>query len=582
MANTININIKNCCCCGGSTTGTERVTGDIWPDPSSNEGPPGGYLEAGEIDDRQCKVAIFLYEWIYWLLDALVNTTPGNWAVNFLNSAAGSILRQYFATVFGAIITGALFSVATAGPDISDIVTGPLSGVFAGIIISYFVEVFRSHNITIPLLQDILDKMPDYRDRIICEMAHATNYSEVYTRLETVLDDEMGMTDGQRAIFFASIPPQLLQLLYWSAEWWPSFETETLPSITETCCGLLEPGYPLLPGSVTRCQASNYVLFQFMLLLQQTGDYVNGYWDSWYDLQLDFEAEAFDDIQANINDIVPRKIRETAYSLTQFERYLAKYVTDGWLSWNPLENYLDTTFSDFVDQLETNAEDIVCGLYTALNASQAATVLTDEIDTFLATTELTEAQQNNFKTALLGIISGEGDFIGLLFTQDSDILGFPTEVECDGCGWVDPGDPSDVVYDFNIDEQGWLLDEDMSAPDGQWYDGETLNYWYSGKTSGAGTAKLGIYYPSLVTVDDITIYAKGTTGKLNHLVVYTSDDLDTWTPVASATNIPIDYDNPHTFEDLGIVDKYVLVYGDMFWDNSYVRFYKFNFHTDGV
>jgi len=527
-------------------------------------------------------VAIFLYQWLYWWLDTAINSSAGSFLTNlFVSNNAPFVLKAMLLYALTPVVTTVLGSLVTFGITIDDVVSGPLSLVIGVILAHSIVNLIGTYNITIPVITDTLDKLPESEGLIICKLSQADSQTEVYSQLEVALQDA-GFTTAQIALIFAVMPPAIIGLLYWSADWWPSFDTETLASITANCCGLLEPGYPLLPGSVTRCQASNYVLFQFMLLLQQTGDYVNGYWDSWYDLQLDFEAEAFDDIQANINDIVPRKIRETAYSLTQFERYLAKYVTDGWLSWNPLENYLDTTFSDFVDQLETNAEDIVCGLYTALNASQAATVLTDEIDTFLATTELTEAQQNNFKTALLGIISGEGDFIGLLFTQDSDILGFPTEVECDGCGWVDPGDPSDVVYDFNIDEQGWLLDEDMSAPDGQWYDGETLNYWYSGKTSGAGTAKLGIYYPSLVTVDDITIYAKGTTGKLNHLVVYTSDDLDTWTPVASATNIPIDYDNPHTFEDLGIVDKYVLVYGDMFWDNSYVRFYKFNFHTDGV
>jgi hypothetical protein len=250
------------------------------------------------------------------------------------------------------------------------------------------------------------------------------------------------------------------------------------------------------------------VLAQLLQLLQNTGTYVNYYFNSWYDLQLDFEQEAYDDIVKNINDIAPRKIRETAYNLTQFERYLAKYVTDGWLSWNPLENYLDTTWSDLADYLELNAEDVICGLFTSLNAAQAATVLTDETDAFLAASTLSETTQSYVKTALLGIISSEGDFIKLLTTQDSDILGFTLTYECDGCGWVDPGE--EWTYD-QVNDWWYIYGQcssDVPAGNEQSGDGEAdevhagpyqIAYHqvtFSGKTIGAN-AVLNCNYKSL-------------------------------------------------------------------------------------
>lgn len=447
MANTININIRNCCNpCG--TTGAGETPWTItdpneWPDPSGNEGPPAGFIEAGDITDRQCKTAVFLYEFIYWILDALVNTNIGTGIVNFLNSAAPSIIGGYIITTLSVVAGAALSSVATAGPDISDFITAPLGGVFAGVMATYFVAAFRNYNITLPLLEDILTKMPTYRDRIICEMAQATDYSQVYTRLETVLDDEMGMTDGQRAIFFATIPPQVLQLLYWSAEWWPSFETETLPSITETCCGTLDPGGQLLPGTDIRCAAANYVVDKFLETLVITADFIQTYWPGLFDIWLDMESAVLDHIQEDLQ--LPAKVTATAFSVNQFQRYLAKYITalavDAMTSINPFDTLQnDPTFDDMIEYFNTNREDIICGLYTALNAGAASTVFDDAIAAYLATTGLDADRIVYVQTALDGIISGEGAFVGLLFTQDSDILSWPTTTVCDGCGWVDPGD----------------------------------------------------------------------------------------------------------------------------------------------
>jgi hypothetical protein len=379
------------------------------------------------------------------------------------------------------------------------------------------------------------------------------------------------------------MPGYIFGLLYWSADWWPSFDDETLASITDTCCGLLEPGYPLLPGSVTRCNTANYV---FDLLVETFGiiaDYTEGYWDFAFDFQLDLEEETIGWLESGLE--LPPKVEATAYSLNQFYRGLARYMVSVFQNLPGGFSYVDdTTFTGLVEYFGNNAEDIVCSLYVALNASEASGALLDAIAAYLLTTELSSEAQIYINGAMVGILNADGDFINILFEQDSDVLGYTCEVACDGCGLVDPGDPSDTVFDFEVSDQGWLAFEDMSYPDPQWWSGEGYpsGYWWSGPLSGTGTAKLAIYYPSLVTVDDITIYAYGTGGSLGHLRIYTSDDMINWTGVASVDNATANWDTPYTFEDLGIVNKYVMVQGEKFWTGANVAYRLISFHTDGA
>lgn len=590
MPNNITIKITNCCnpCGTSGSTGTTQPPIDVWPDPDSTDGPPVGYLEAGAISDRQCKTAVFMYEWAYGFLDGMVNTTPGNWLVNFLNSAGPNVVQSYVLTVVGKIIAAVFVTMSTAGPDISDLVTGPLAWHFAGVLIAYILEAFNTQNITLPLLSDILTKLPAYRDRIICEMAQATDHTEVYTRLETVLDDELGMTDGQRAIFFATIPPQLLQLLYWSAEWWPSFETETLPSITETCCGSLTPGQPLLPGSTIRCNAANYVFDLLVQLFSNTHEAVTGY-SAFPLIPLDVEQFIYDDLQggnAITGDeslVVPPKITATAYSMPQFFRGLSRYMAHQYTFGNWIDDLAnDTTFSGLVDHFGTNEDAIICALYTSLNAAGASTALIDEVQNYLATTALSAEEQIYVHDAIMGIIHASGNFINLLFTQDSAILNYTGNIACDGCGWVDPG-ASDNVFDFEVSDQGWEINYDMSNPNPEWrYRGPGYTpeaFFHSGDISGAGTAKLAIYYPTLVSLSDVIVYPRGTTEKLNYLKVFTSDDMVNWTQVASVQGITANWVTPHTFTDLAIVNKYVLVYAQIYWAGASASIVKVEFNV---
>lgn len=583
MANTININIKNCCCTGGGTSdGVIEVPTEILPDPTGIEGPPEGFGPPSSISDRQCKVAVFLYQWLYWWLDAAINSAPGLILTNLLVSEVPFVIRAVLVAILTPVVNAALVSIVTAGPDISDVVLGPISAVLSIPLAYSLANLIASHKFTIPVIEDVLTKIPDYEDQIICKLSQAENQSEAYAELEKVLR-EAEFSEAQIALVLALMPGYIFGLLYWSADWWPSFDDETLASITDTCCGLLEPGYPLLPGSVTRCNTANYV---FDLLVETFGiiaDYTEGYWDFAFDFQLDLEEETIGWLESGLE--LPPKVKATAYSLNQFYRQLARYMVSVFQNLPGGISYVDdTTFSGLVEYFGNNAESIICSLYVALNAGEASGALLDEIAAYLLTTGLSSEAQIYINGAMVGILHADGNFINILFEQDSDVLGYVGSVACDGCGWVDPGDPSDTVFDFEVSDQGWVAFEDWCYPDPQWYDyeGYPSGYWWSGLMSGTGTARLAIYYPSLVTVDDITVYARGTGNTLGHLRIYTSDDMINWTGVASVDNATANWDTPYTFEDLGIVNKYVMVQGEKFWTGANVAYRLISFHTDGA
>ena len=113
MANTININIKNCCCTGGGTTSggdVIDVPSEILPDPTGLDGPPNGFGPPSSISGRQCRVAILIYEWIYWWLYA-VTTPVGATFVNLLSSnSVPFVAKLALAYLIKPIVVSALTS----------------------------------------------------------------------------------------------------------------------------------------------------------------------------------------------------------------------------------------------------------------------------------------------------------------------------------------------------------------------------------------------------------------------------------------------------------------------------------------
>lgn len=436
MANTININIKNCCCGSGSTGSSsgEIVPITELPDPTGIDGPPEGFGPPSSITDRQCKTAVFLYEWLYWWLDKAVNSSIGAPLVNLLISDMPFVAKAALTYVLVPIITGALGSLVTWGIDIADVVIGPLSSVLGLILAHSIVNAMGSYTFTLPVIEDILTKLPTYRDQIICYMSQAENQSEVYGQLEDAFKDA-GFTDGQIALIFAVMPPAVIGLLYWSADWWPSFETESLASITETCCGSLTPGLPL-PAGTDKCTAANFVLDQLIELFNNTHEFITGF-SIWHFIFLDMENEIFEHIQSDL--VIPRKLKETAFNVTQFQRYLAKYMVARFYSFAGNDLSEDGTFDGLAQYFADNDEAIVCALYEASTPDVAYSAPETYIDTYLAANEVLDTDCKSYvKTAIDGIIHAHGQFLGLLFTQDIDLLGYTGVVDCATCSGSSP------------------------------------------------------------------------------------------------------------------------------------------------
>lgn len=530
MTNTININIRNCCCTGGGTTTTgvcdEPIT-DL-PDPTGIDGPPSGWGPPSSISDRQCKVAVFLYEWLYWWLDTVLNNSVATFFVNLMTSnSVPFVARAALAYALTSLISGVFGSLVTWGIDISDVVIAPASAILGLVLASSLVNVFQTYTITLSVVEDVHTKLPDYRDMIICKLSQAESQSEIYAGLEFALDDA-GFSDGQIALVFAVMPPTMLGLLYWSADWWPSFDDETLASITDTCCGALLPGYPLLPGTDVRCNAANYVFDLLLQLFNNTHDTVTGY-SAFPLIPLDAEEFIFEDIQGGHPEtgdeavVIPRKIELTAYSMPLFYRGLARFMAYQYTFGNWVDFLAsNTTFSGLVSHFVTNTESIICGLYGAQTAGEASGVLLDEIAAYLLTTDLSSEEQIYINQAMTGIVSGDGDFINLLFTQDSDILGFgDVHSECDGCGFTLPPDEDGYIYPTGACSTTHTEDNNSADGDGE-PDGNSAGpYPYT---------TWECVFSSSITIEDITTlgvnWSLSGSGQVNFYMYATIDGVE--------------------------------------------------------
>lgn len=476
MGNVVNIQINNNCGCGcgdGTTTGAPPTTilpGDYTeiPVPGSIDAPPSGYVEAGtSISDRQCKAAIFLYSWIYSLADYLANTSLGNSIIHFFATINAP---RWLLSVIGGVIVGVAASLATFGLDVTDLATGPVGTLVGYAVVSFLVRQLKTNPINIPSAKDAVSKLPDVQDKIICALSKASDPSAAYIELEKILDDQaLNLTEYQINFIKACAAPELMTMLHYTAEWWPSFDTATLAGITANCCGGTVDGTPILPSGTEGCQTSRWMIDQLIATFNGTeqfySDYILGkFGTNWNPLDDDTE-EIETILQANQN-YFPAKVLAKATNKLYFFKKLAAYVnlrtgywngyewSDSSLTWNELASHLSVIYAS----LQT-------GLRAALDEQDVFDALFNPMDAWI-TTNVTEPSGEYMRDAIKNLISPTGldtSFCNLMFYQDADLFNYaaadcadeqdPAEYGDHGC----TGQTATAVYDLSAQQYNWVL-----------------------------------------------------------------------------------------------------------------------------
>lgn len=571
MTTTVNINIQNNCgCCGGSSTAPAGGIIDI-PTPGAPQGPPPGFGEATSLANRQCRTAVFLYSWLESNTDFLANNSLGQ---SLLNIVETSSVPENVIKLLAAAIGGILGSLATAGLDISDVVIGPVSAYLAYAVVGQLVRVLRTNAVTIPAAQDVVSKLPTVKDQIICALSKATDGPSAYTAFEKSLDT-LNLSNSQKSFLAASMPPELIALLYYSADWWPSFDTETLVSITPNCCGSFIDGTPLLPSSTEGCQSAWYIVDKLVQTLNGVHSYYSAYFWPGGDgapaiipVWSDPIEEFYKATEQELPGYVPAKVLEKAANKQVFFLAVSQYIRNQVYLFpsNPLV-YLDYNWRNLATYLASQAGTIRTDLRAAVDLIDCYTAVYDPLATWIDANVTDTDLATYMKNALNGLINpaaGHEGLLNLMFVQDAD-LAFYASTDCAGggdpAGDYDPVDCTDTgIYDFTAAQYNWVL-----GANGSW--AANVGFWFD--TSGVKTAEIVQQVKHSPASIKLTWNANES-GR--PIYVYVSDNGTDWT---EHTHLDFQPTGEITFGGC-IVGKYIKIV-IFVWQASWVQISKVEF-----
>lgn len=425
MSNNITINLKNCGCCGGeaSPNGSQDVPFNDLGDPANPSGPPEGYSDPGtSIEDRQCKMAVWLYSWVEWSVDSLANSTTGNTLLGVLKASAVLPLGTIILPIVIGIVTTGISAILT-GPDPTEAVIFYMSwGITSAILIS--LAAIPTVNITVPLLQDALPIIQGKKDDIICSMSTAQSAQQARINLERSLADT-DLSISQKALVLAFLPNFFFTMLFFKPDWWPSFDTDELTPITDTCCGGFIDGDPVTPASVEHCQSSYFIVDK----LAQTFYAVHEQFGLWVgDLNPfnDDRGIIFDNVQESL--VIPPKVKELAADYRGFEWSVTEVIYAATYSLIPNGGLaVDPGYDDLADYITNNRAALVTLLQAEANVTDAYDAIKADLDAWIDANITNANVAADVKTSLDALISPVNDppsLMGLLFSQDSDVSGY--------------------------------------------------------------------------------------------------------------------------------------------------------------
>jgi hypothetical protein len=535
----VTINIKNCTCCpggvhvpGAGQSSGEGATGewDVLGDPASPSGAPEGYSEpTGTLSDRQCKMAIWIYSWLQGNVDMLGNTTMGWTILTALRTGAGSLVVRAFLPY---ITSGAVFVLSlilTPGLDPGDAVVTAITFWVTTALISA-VSAIQSEHITQPLFQDALPKIQNDQHNIICRLSQASNGLEAQQELSKVLAT-IGLSFEQQTLIKPFVPKAFLTMLFFTADWWPSFDDDVLTDITSTCCGDYVDGDPVVAESAQHCQSAFYIVNQLIGVFELTADALN---TTYFDINPFYndKADIFNSLKSTIAP--PQKVQDLATNWTAY----VTAVTEIFYSQTVIGAALiaDPGYAGLADHLETNKLDLVDDLQAEADQADAFTLLNTDLAGWIDA-NVTDADHKMWmKASVEALITPKdgSDFMDLLFVQDSDLLGYAS-ADCMAI---------EAEWPFAADAEGWVFAQISGVANGSWTadEGGSLEIELPSGSSGNGKWTLDVSGEGWVaTVNTkMTAYFDGPTcaSSDSAKIIYNDDTEDTVT-IGTGTDVTI-------------------------------------------
>lgn len=346
----------------------------------------------------------------------LANTTTGGHILTLVRGSRWVPLGKYLVPVIsGALAT--LFGLL-AIPEPSDAITGIMAGgIVYGLI--YGLEGVATDQITQPSLQDALPKIQAIQDDIICQLSRATGPEDAKAKLETVL--EASLSQEQEAMVLGFAFNGILNILFYTPDWWPSFDDDYLAGITTTCCGDYTDGDPITPGSVQQCQASHYILDQLAATFQAASDELNSnnlsinpFWND--------KSDIYNQIKNDLD--IPAKMQERATSYVAFLNAVTEIYYDQFTF--TTAQIGDVGFSGLADYMTTNKASLIADLQAAIDQAAAFTSLYGSLTGWIDANVTDVDYQNWMKQSVAALITptNRDDVMDLLFLQDSDLVGY--------------------------------------------------------------------------------------------------------------------------------------------------------------
>ncbi|MCB0208013.1 MAG: hypothetical protein KDJ52_01710 [Anaerolineae bacterium] len=458
----VTINIKNCGC-GGSTsspTPTTPTTPGPSGGPNDPSGPPSGYFTpTSGLSDRQCKVSVWLYDWTDGWLEWLATTYQGSIVVGGIQNmeyiiAAVPWLAGYLEPAAAGV--AGVFGLFIGGPDPSDAVISFLTYAMATSLITSLAQV-HAELITQSLLQDALAKVRVYQSEIICQLSRATTVEGGIQAYQNVIDDQItDLTPEQEALILGFMPRELLGLLFWTADVWPTFDEDYLAGITTVCCGGVSQDADIQAGSQERCQAAWYIIDQLAVAMEAVYA-TRGYWYNfnWFDND---RPDIYRYLSNNL--ATPRKIKERAYNYQSYLNALTEFTYTEFVLFVHTADMSE--FYDFAQYIHANDTTLQSAIASASDVTAAYTALQPLRDWI--TTNVTDEDAKSWMLQALDALikprtDGDG-VLDLLFVQDVDLAYYALDKCVGGSGEgylvaidnidLSPGssDPA-LIYDQN-------------------------------------------------------------------------------------------------------------------------------------
>lgn len=528
MGNVVNIQIQNNCgCCDGGSSGSSGpldpvIDGEF----TSIDNPPEGYSIASGIEDRQCRVAIWLYDFLYYSADRLGNTTEGYILLTTLKTvSAGSalqfILRPLVVAILGAM--GVTFPPSS-----------PVVALIGFAIVSAWAAP-TTETYTQKLFQDMALIIQKRQNDIICALSKASEPYAAEKALDRIFEEEPELSTAQKTLLQAFSNNTMLKILFWKPDWWPSFDEDYLTGITANCCGSFIDGQPLLPSGVEGCQTAWWITDKLIATIQG----VQSFYSDHVRFSLADTDQFLEWVEEKQTTYFPIKVIEKATSKDLFFSCVAGY-TDMQSTTNPAYQLLalfDTTWGELATNLTSQHGSIRTGLQAALSEQDVYNALYNPIEAWV-TANITDVQLGQFITnGVKGLIAPTGNdnsFCNMMFFQDAD-LSFYADADCSGSGGTDPADGNyqssdcgfDVAvaeYDFAGQQFNWVASAEF---------GQVLhvpgNGYQMTPYNNFGSTFLIQQVPHSVRRVRVTFVGPNADGLLGHLKLSTSPDGVTWT-----------------------------------------------------